>query len=594
MANFLKDFKLTQKRFRFDELYRKTTEASGDTRNPDDIRVKSVVPKTMGGGSATGSELSDVDLTQIGQSYYSDSYISRAINKIVGLMFKEGWIFSSRNTEALEYIETRFKLIEESTHIKTNELLRELGLNYVLYGNALLIKTRGDENQGGLDYQGYYTDTPINGLFSANPEFLEITRDDFGTIEGYLVGEGNDAVELDEYDVVHMTYQKPSGLAYGVPYITNTIRDVLVLRQIEQTVTNILYRNLHPLQVYTVGKAEPGMEARTGEIEQVRATIADSPLDSMFIVPERHSIESIKNDYLQADGYLKYFRQRVFTGLGVSESTMGIGDTANRSTSDNQSNDLVDLVKDFQQNFMNQIQVLIDEILFEGGYDPTLMPEDRVFFEFVEIEQPAKIARENHEIQKYLSNVQSLDETRLNMGYDPTDDLSRFYANLIGGKEINPEGTVDNKNQPENQHGKNEAPKESDNKTDTSDSNDTLNVTELTKNPQEVNLQTGGAQVPKKSNQFKEGWDKTCEKIKKDQNYSIENFKYRFGEHLDDELFESSDEKDFFIDLIAGQVSENDKVIINLDTMYHFEENLKGSYKAFESIKKKGELNLNG
>src|SRR5699024_9691786 len=123
-------------------------------------------------------------------------------------------------------------------------------------------------------------------------------------------------------------------------------------------VSNILYRNLHPLQTYTVGKDKPGYEAQEGEIEEVQEAIQGASLDSMFVLPERHRIETVSSnsDFLDANGYLKYFRQRVFTGLGVSESTMGIGDTANRSTSDNQSSDVIDLVKDFQQNFSAEFQ----------------------------------------------------------------------------------------------------------------------------------------------------------------------------------------------------------------------------------------------
>ena len=135
-TNFLKKLKITNHRFVIDDKYKPAYEASGGpTRDPDDVKIASIVPKlSSAGGGTSQAELSSVDLTQIGQAYYSDSYISRAINKIVGLMFKAGWNFSSLNADALNYIETRFKLIEESTHMKTNELLREIGLNYVLYG----------------------------------------------------------------------------------------------------------------------------------------------------------------------------------------------------------------------------------------------------------------------------------------------------------------------------------------------------------------------------------------------------------------------------------------------------------------------------
>lgn len=571
MANFLKDLKISTKRYKLDSIQKTVTEAPA-SRDPENIKIGSIVPKrgAQGGGQA---ELSDVDLTQIGQAYYSDSYISRAINKVVGLMFKEGWHFTSKDVDALHYIETRFRLIEESTLIKTNELLREIGLNYVLYGNAVIVKTRGTENTGGLNYQGYYSQEPISGFFAASPESLSLNRDDTGTLENYIIGEQNSEIEFDPADILHMTYQKPSGLAYGVPYITNTIRDVLVLRQIEQTVTNILYRNLHPLQVYTVGRAEPGMEARQGEIDEVEDKVSNSPLDSMFIVPERHKIESIHNNYLDANGYLKYFRQRVFTGLGVSESTMGIGDTANRSTADNQSSDLIDLVKDFQQNFMSQFQRLIDELLFEGGFDPTLDPEVRVNFEFIEIEQSTKIARENHEIQKYLSNVQSIDEARLNMGYEYMETFERFYDTIVtDSTAIDNSGTVSNKDQPENQHGKQDAPKE------------LKNVDKLTVLNEKVNLQTDGHDLL-----LKNAWLTTKELMSQEESCKESQMVNVFASNLPTHLFNSIQEKNTFARLTLQSLSNNGTISLRQDNLYRYEDGLAQSYKVFNQLRMKGE-----
>lgn len=571
MANFLKDLKISTKRYKLDSIQKTVTEAPA-SRDPENIKIGSIVPKrgAQGGGQA---ELSDVDLTQIGQAYYSDSYISRAINKIVGLMFKEGWHFTSKDVDALHYIETRFRLIEESTLIKTNELLREIGLNYVLYGNAVIVKTRGTENTGGLNYQGYYSQEPISGFFAASPESLSLNRDDTGTLENYIIGEQNSEIEFDPADILHMTYQKPSGLAYGVPYITNTIRDVLVLRQIEQTVTNILYRNLHPLQVYTVGRPEPGMEARQGEIDEVEDKVSNSPLDSMFIVPERHKIESIHNNYLDANGYLKYFRQRVFTGLGVSESTMGIGDTANRSTADNQSSDLIDLVKDFQQNFMSQFQRLIDELLFEGGFDPTLDPEVRVNFEFIEIEQSTKIARENHEIQKYLSNVQSIDEARLNMGYEYMETFERFYDTIVtDSTAIDNSGTVSNKDQPENQHGKQDAPKE------------LKNVDKLTVLNEKVNLQTDGHDLL-----LKNAWLTTKELMSQEESCKESQMVNVFASNLPTHLFNSIQEKNTFARLTLQSLSKNGTISLRQDNLYRYEDGLAQSYKVFNQLYMKGE-----
>lgn len=578
------------KRFSVDEKKRKLqNEASGkNTRDPESIRVRLITPRA--GGSTPGQfEAPEVDLTQIGQAYYSESYISRAVDKISGLMFKAGWELSSLNGEALKYVQTRLRLMEESTDIKTEELLRELGRNYVLYANAPIIKTRGQENLASLKVTGYYGGEPISGLFPGNPESFQVLRDEFGNIERYNFGDGAEAIEIQPEDILHLSYRRPSGRAYGIPYITNTLRDVLVLRQVEETVSNILYRNLHPLQTYTVGKDKPGYEAQEGEIETVQEAIQGASLDSMFVLPERHKIETVSSnsDFLDATGYLKYFRQRVFTGLGVSESTMGIGDTANRSTSDNQSSDVIDLVKDFQQNFASEFQKIVNEILFEGGYDPTLNPEDRVDFTFTEIERSAKIARENHEVQKFMMNVQGLAQTRKNIGYEPIDDLSDFYFNF-SSKSVDASGTVDNKNRPENQHGKKDAP-----------SNDSMKDSYKYANIENSQLTSMGRMVTVHSdNAFKnnenlllsDSWQKTYLSFKHESSITNEELKNTLIRNLPESLFTSIKEKELFaqalsrtaLHLTDGWKKEK------MDNLFLFEEALNASYHALKNTDRKG------
>ena len=586
-------FKENASRYRIDELYAPVKEAS--PLNPADITVKTVTPR-VSNASPGQEELSEVDLSQIGQAYYSDAYISRAINKITGLMFKAGWGFSSLNKDALSYVQTRFRLIEESTHVKTEELLRDLGLNFVLYGNAVIVKTRGQENLDKLKAEGHYGGEPISALFTANPEFFTVSRDEFGNIESYSIGETNSAVEFKKEDIEHLTYQKPSGRAYGIPYITNSLRDVLILRQVEETVTNILYRNLHPLQVYTVGLDKAGFEAQEGEIEIVRETIQSASLDSMFILPERHSIETISSgsDFLDANGYLKYFRQRVFTGLGVSESVMGIGDSSNRSTSDNQSSDLIDLVKDFQQNFSSGFQKVLDEILFEGGYDPTINEEDRVEFVFTEIEQSAKIARENHEMQKFLMNVQSLDEARRNMGYEPTTDFSNYYANLFGTAS-SAEGTVKNNAQPENQHGTTDTPASKENVANKSILNAKTPLTEanLTNNPQAVILPSDNELDYDLDSSVKAAWEQTIKLYHEHSNQSLFILNALLTQTLPDSLFENEVQKANFTLLIAKQAHPIiDSFGVKSNRLYQYDKSILGSYHVFNESLEKEELNV--
>lgn len=527
---------------------------TGSDRDPAKTKVVSIAPK-VGGGRGGDFESSPVDLSEIGRAYYSDSYIMRAINKIVGLMFKSGWGFNSSNSDALEYVIKRFALIAESTDISTQELVRELGFNYVLYSNSALIKVRGTENIADLEATGYYGGDPIAGLFNVPVERLEVERDDYGNIESYLIlsDEGDD-LELSPEDVIHFTHNKPTGRTFGVPHVSSVIDDVLILRQIEENVVRMIYRNIHPLMTYRVGLAEPGYEADDDEITAIAAEIENMPLDSMIVLSERHKIETVSSNsgILDAYNYLKYFRQRVFTGLGVSESTMGIGDSSNRSTADNQSSDLIDLVKDFQINFESSLQILVNEILFEGGFDPVLNEEDRVTFDFVEIEQNVKIARENHELMKYLSNAQSLDSFLHNIGEDPIEDseLDRFYQNLFGGNAKNdPEGQVDNKNKPENQHGKQDSPVK-DPKESIKEANAKKNqIMGLTNENEVFNLRLDSENYNHTANELKDTLTELLEDVKENPQSKIKIIQ-KWKDSIEEKAFNDPKDKDAFISAV--------------------------------------------
>lgn len=446
-------------------------EASAAPRDPKKTGIKKIGQAVKTGSGGSGFEDSPVDLEEIQRAYHTDSYIRRAVDKYAGLMLKNGWDFNGKNEAAVEYVWLRLKLMAEGTGKPMDQLFSELAFDYVLFGNAYLVKSRDKKSQAasGVNAVGYTGKQPVAGYFILPPQTMRVNRDDLGNVVGYEqdVG-GGSALSFQPSEVVHLTYRKPTGRAYGVPMIFNALDDVQILRQIEENVARLIYRNLFPLYMYKVGLPEPGFEATDEEIEELRDEIREMPMDGALVVPERHNISAVgaEGNALDASPYLSYYRQRVFTGLNVSETVMGLGGTANRSTSDNQAADLFDGVKEFQRLFMEQIQhFVINEILFEGGFDPTLNVDDEVNFFFHEIELDAKIKKENHVIQMFTQNAITHEEMRQLMGFEPVSDEARLMFNMISAaSEEATEATEaanasgDNKDKPENQAGKQNSP----------------------------------------------------------------------------------------------------------------------------------------
>lgn len=442
--------------FKLTNRQAKTEEAA---RDPKKTNVKKI-GYPIANGTAGEFEDQVVDLDEILRAYDTDSYIKRAVDKHTDLVIKNGWDFSSRNEKASEYVWTRLKLMEEGTGTPTSSLIYQIVYDIVLYANAYVIKSRQRMNSSPVKSTGYTGKQPVAGYFSIPPQSVTIRRDETGNIVEYLQTIEGEEFSIKPEDMIHFAYKKPTGKAYGIPFIFNALDDVKMLRQIEDSVARLIHRNLFPLHLYTVGLPQAGFEATDEEIEDLREEIRNMPMDGALVVPERHKLEVVGSDSssLDAEGYLKYFRQRVFTGLGMSDSVMGVGDTSNRSTSDNQSADLNDSVKEFQRVFTETFQLkIINELLFEGGFDPTLNEDDEVIFTFSEIDLDAKTKKENHIIQQFMQNAITHEEMRHKLGHDPVKDESRLYANLFGNKGSGYDtdsaaGSSKNENEPSNQH----------------------------------------------------------------------------------------------------------------------------------------------
>jgi hypothetical protein len=454
--------------------YSTVTEAPGGAkRDPKKVQIKKVgqALKGRGGGDF---ETSTVDLNEITRAYNTDSYITRAVNKYSELILKEGWDFSGKNDAATEYVWLRLKLMEEATGQPIDEFLKEIAQDIVLYGNAFVVKARQKGGTGGatgVKAVGYSSNAPVAGYFVLPPTTVNISRDEQGKILKYQqdVG-GGSAIDIKVEDMIHFSYKKPRGRAYGIPYIFTALDDVKMLRQMEENIARLIYRNLFPLYQYQVGLDKPGFEATDEEIEDIREAIRDMPMDGGIVVPERHNITVVSNATaaLDAAPYLLIARQRVFSGLAVSDIVMGIGNTANRGTADNLSAEMIDGVKEFQSVFRNTFQMkIINELLFEGGFDPVLNPDDEVLFEFSEIELDAKIKKENHITQLFTQNVITHEEMRTLMGRDPVTDEGRLYFNMVTAalnaqaaqeKAAAANAAGSNKNQPANQNGKKPSP----------------------------------------------------------------------------------------------------------------------------------------
>lgn len=393
-------------------------------------------------------------------AYNTDSYVRQALDKYIELIFKASWVLSGKNAKAINYIRSRFMYMSTVLNKPMEQFFIEMAEDLVKYSNVFIVKSRA--TIPGVKATGLNGKKPVAGYFLLSPITMQISRDVNGNVLKYRQVLANQTLDLDPADVIHIYYKRERGYAFGTPFLVPVLDDIRLLRQLEENVARMVHKHIFPLYKYKVGLPEAGYEATEEEMLAVQNLLNNMPIDGGIALPERHDIDIIgaNSAVLSVAEYLSYFENRVFTGLGVPPNIMGRTDSSNRSTADNMTAEMHDIVQALQKTLSIGIDFyIIRELLLEGGFDPINSQEDIVGFKFNEIDKSSQIASENHAIQKFINNTISHDEFRTEIGMDPASDYAKYFYNLFPKSDLSSAGLVANKDMPANQHGTLQAPK---------------------------------------------------------------------------------------------------------------------------------------
>lgn len=403
--------------------------------------LKSLIIKNMGLLTYTdynrGQFISpEYNLEEIREASEADSYIKMALMRYSYLIYKAGWTLKGDNEQALEYIRKRFRLMSFSTGKPMDILFQEVADDLVRYSNAFLVKARVDRIPNVKAKPILDNKKVVAGYFRVDPASIRIERDATGNVKRYIQGYGENQRTFTRTDVVHIYMDRDANNAFGTPRIKTALEDVQLLRKIEGNIVSLIYRFSRPIFHWKIGTTQPGFQATDPDISKAEREAERMSYESMVITNEKTEIKAIgaEGTALNAEGYLKYFEERVFTALGVSASQMGRGGA--KQDSESMEAQVHDTVKYIQRVISAFIEnSIIGELLLEGGFDPINNEKDIISYEFEEISLETKIKKENHEMLKYQSNQITFEESRRKMGMkDTVEDEERLYKNMIDKK----------------------------------------------------------------------------------------------------------------------------------------------------------------
>lgn len=370
------------------------------------------------------------DLAECGRIIDTEALVRRAFAVKEALFTKEGYDFIGSRPERVAYIRKRLQQMEHAGGVPFPILMSWTINSLVRMSNAFWVKKRDRKASGGgprTNANGKKLE-PVAAYFPVPAETMRFKRDEFGRVMKYQqIVYGKEPVEFAPEDVIHFYFDKREGFSVGTPVLAPVKDDIRALRRIEENIELLVYAHLFPLYHYQVGTdSAPAMVFPDGstEVEVVQQEVANMPSDGCWVTPERHSIEVVgaNGEALDTEKILDHFKQRIFTGLGVSSVDMGEGGTSNRSTAQTMSRNLIDRTKSEQrvvESFVNKF--VIEELLLESSFSQNdiFMEDNLVSLSFKEIDNEAKQALENHAVQMYVQHGFSHDEMREYIGREP-------------------------------------------------------------------------------------------------------------------------------------------------------------------------------
>lgn len=385
----------------------------------------------------------EYNFSSIASIFEGDSLANKAFERQEILCTKEGWDLVSENQKSLEYIKYRLNEIGHSTKISFDSLISRIISDLIRFNNCFIALVRDKKkSSGNISLDGNTELQPIAGFFPIPIETVKLAYDQKGNISSIqqFFSYSGENVKFGKNNYLHFSIGYQGGHSVALPSLVPASDDLIALRQQEENMLIQMHQFLYPTYVYTVGtEDQPCQKFPSGlsELDEAADNVANTPVEGFLFVPERHKLEVMgaKNHTLDPMPSTEYLKKRFFAGSSVSPLDMGEGDTANRSTSDNLSQTIMDRGKYIHRVVSRLVlEKIIIPLLKESTFGPEILEtENLVYLKFRQIDIESQIKTENHYAQLYSQHGITIDEFRESIGRDEMTDekFQRTYYKMV-------------------------------------------------------------------------------------------------------------------------------------------------------------------
>jgi hypothetical protein len=376
-------------------------------------------------------------------TYLVDGLVKQVVDKYSEL-FKE-FSFEGGDKQ-VKYLKNRFVEISLQTGEHYETFFSRVITEYFKTGNAFIVKRRGGNPKAAL--RPLYKNKPytISGYSIISPDRLAVSRNREGAFAGWelrnltkaqdvkLVMPG--ALPLDKnkalinitvlpdkekknalingVDLIQIAYKKPADSNYGFGMTLAGIEDIALLRTIEKTTSIMIKKFSNPIIHHKILRPASPLSGMQNEINMAYQLYRQGPTDGVIVTGGNAEIRAIgsESQALRTSEYLHFFVARALAGVGTSPFLMGM-EAGSQGTAEAAVEQMMNKVRYCQKEISREMEFFIlNELLWEGGFDPFSNEEDRVKLVFEDMDQDRTVKMQTHAADLYTKGVLGLPEAR--------------------------------------------------------------------------------------------------------------------------------------------------------------------------------------
>lgn len=346
----------------------------------------------------------EYDFAETNRIIDTEAFVSTIFRRKTHLILKEDPILKCEDTRNLDYVSKRLLEMEYVSGINFLELIETITGSLVSYHNVFILKHRSEFSSSGASRDGV---KPLASLHILSPTRLSPVENDLGDTVGYIYKSKKSGkfLEIPLEDVYHISTDKKIDVSVGTPPLEAVKDDILSLRQVEESIEKLIYKNASPLlhvQVGTDDKPAQMLPSGETEIDYYNNLVYNMEDEGGLTTSHRVKINMLgaESQALRLKEYAEYFKSRVLSGLKASSLDIGEADSISTAgaqfISDLLKQDVISYQKILERFFTNK---LFNDLLLEADWyrNTTRVPRDsEVKLRILDSNIDTKIKYESH------------------------------------------------------------------------------------------------------------------------------------------------------------------------------------------------------